>query len=112
MLWIFHCFGRASRYVTGPSTSLIKKGSSCLGDSLLLSYGIFEFLDSNHTLLLTLNGLVLLVVLSIILMRARSCAASASSWARNKDLMRSSAAGVSVLLDTRGSATGVVPYMS
>ena len=45
-----------------------------------------------------------LVVLSIISIRAKSCAASASSRARNKDLMRLSAAGVSVLLDTRGSA--------
>ena len=111
-LWIFHCLGRVNRYVTGPSTSLIKKGPSRLGDSFLLSYGIFRFLDSNHTLSLTLNGLVLLVVLSIILVRAKSCAASASSRARNKDLMRSSAAGVLVLFDTRGSATGVVPYMS
>ena len=59
-----------------------------------------------------LNGLVLLVVFSIVLIRAQSCAASASSRARNKDLMRLSAVGVSVLLDTRGSATGVVPYMS
>ena len=51
-----------------------------------------------------LNGLVLLVVLSIISIRVKSCVASASSRARNKDLMRSSAAGMSVLLDTRGSA--------
>ena len=85
-LWIFYCFGRVNRYVTGPSTSLIKKGPSCLGDSFLLSYGIFKFLDSNHTLSLTLNGLVLLVVLSIVLIRARSCGVSASSRARNKDL--------------------------
>ena len=93
-LWIFHCFSRVDRYVTGPSTSLIKKGPSCLGDSFLEWFSSsccpFHYLDTS----------------------SKSCAASASSRARNKDLMRSSVAGVSVLLDTRGGATGVVPYMS
>ena len=86
-LWIFHCFGRVDRYVTGPSTSLIKKGPSRLGDSFLKWFSP-SCCPFHH------------------LIRAKSCAASTSSRARNRDLMRSSAVGVSVLLDTRGSTTG------
>ena len=47
---IFHFFGRLSLYVTGPSTSAMVNGPSCLGANFQYGYGNLRFVDSRRTL--------------------------------------------------------------